>query len=572
MRIDCAALMGLVIVFGLNACADTSNMRMCAAKAGSAGGACEYDASAQTSYRFSPKPEKDTLVIVTLSGGGARASALGFGTLQMLDQLDGVSGNNADTDPSLLDQVDIISSVSGGSVMAGWYAMNGKSALATTGKDARLWEFLNTDWMAQLIWKGLNPWALARYTFTPYERNDVLSDFFNEHLFQGVTYDVVRQRYSNDPHQPYVILNATDLGHEAVFPFTQGHFDLLCSDLNKYRLANAVAASGNFPLAFSPLGLENFSGCDAQRGSSWTQNGPPQWIRHYDKFSGENAATPLSIQLNELRTARLAEDFLQSPNNNGGDRYVHLLDGGVTDNLGIRSTLAIEDDPARVPSLYLRLSGPKRPAGYQNIRRLLYIVVNARTRDPAGIDKHKAPSGEIKTAVRMVDTQLDASTLTDQDYLIAELEAMARGTAGGATTAAIATTAAVATTATPATANAATAGTAGESCGKAAAFLSCKPEAQANLPAPDGRLQFYVVSVDFEMIPDKACRDRAWLLKTNWGLGKHQARDIADIAQVIMKNSADLARFYKDLNKTPKALDGDKDFTRVCQSLAAHSN
>jgi predicted acylesterase/phospholipase RssA len=164
MRIDCAALMGLVIAFGLNACADTANMRMCAEKTGSAGGACEYNASAQSSYRFSPKPKKDTLVIVTLSGGGARAAALGFGTLQMLDQLDGVSGNNADTERSLLDQVDIISSVSGGSVMAGWYALNGKSALATTGEDARLWEFLNTDWMGQLIWKGLNPVALARYS------------------------------------------------------------------------------------------------------------------------------------------------------------------------------------------------------------------------------------------------------------------------------------------------------------------------------------------------------------------------------------------------------------------------
>jgi hypothetical protein len=39
-------------------------------------------------------------------------------------------------------------------------------------------------------------------------------------------------------------------------------------------------------------------------------------------------------------------------------------------------------------------------------------------------------AGEIATALHMADTQLDASTLTDQDYLIAELESMVYGTHG----------------------------------------------------------------------------------------------------------------------------------------------
>jgi NTE family protein len=539
----CAELTGLTAMLLLMACAHVTNAPMCGGKA------CDYDASARSTYRFAPKADKDALVIVTLSGGGARAAALAFGTLQMMDELEGVAGENADASASLLDQVDIISSVSGGSVMAGWYALKGKAALAPTSisREPNLWSFLNTNWMGELLWKGLNPWSLVRYTFTSYQRSDVLSDFYVKHLFGDATYEAVLAKYRIDPHQPYVILNATDLGHEMIFPFTQGHFDLLCADLGKYRLADAVAASSNFPLAFSPLGLENYSGCAAQRSAPWTTAGPPQWVKHYEEFNGDNLKTPLSIQLNQLRGARMAHDFLHSPETGDSDKYVHLLDGGVTDNLGIRSTLAIEDDPARVPSLYLRLSGSKRPAGYQNIQKVLYVVVNARTRDPGDMDKRKAPSGEIKTALHMVDTQLDASTLTDQDYLTAELESMTKGLTGSSNA------------------------NEPNSCDRVKPFLSCKPEAQAFLQGPKDRLQFYVVSVDFEMIPDKECRDRAWHLKTNWGLPKHQAEDLASLAKVILTNSPELRRFYKDSNLDPKVLKTSRSFKDVCASLAAHS-
>jgi hypothetical protein len=227
------------------------------------------------------------------------------------------------------------------------------------------------------------------------------------------------------------------------------------------------------------------------------------------------------------------------------------LDGGVMDNLGVRSTLAIEDDPARVPSLYLRLSGPKRPAGSESIRRILYIVVNARTRNTKGIDEHKAPPGEIQSALRMVDTQLDSSTLADQDYLIAELEATANDMPGESS---------------PSLSGA------HRGCDASSPFLSCKPAAQATFPAPTAYLKFYVVSVDFETIPYKACRDQAWLLATNWGLGKHQAQDIVDIATVILNNSADLAQFYRETNQAlPAILRTRESFDGPCKSLETHS-
>jgi NTE family protein len=540
----------LALAATLSGCAHVTNVPLCTAKVHSAG-ACEFDHDPKSTYRFAPRPDKETLIIVTLSGGGTRAAALAFGTLKMLATLPPVKDAYDNHAKSLLDQVDIISSVSGGSVTAGWYALKGQDGLTESDPEGngRLWNFLNSKLTGKLAWQALNPWTLGRYTFTPYTRSDVLADFFDARLFGKATYDTVLQRYKSEPNQPYVILNATDLGHETIFPFTQGRFDLLCSDIRPYRLADAVAASANFPLAFSALGVENYSGCEVQSTNSWRNDGPPQWLNYYRGFDSPPGNAINSARLNEVRSARLGWDYLDSPKQGNQDRYLHLLDGGVADNLGMRSTLAIEDDPARVPSLYLRLGLSRRPDGYQNIRRILYVVVNARTRDPGALDKSEMPPGEIRTALRMSDTLLDSSTLADQDYLIAELEAIANGpeansdSTGGFTT---------------------VQSTDASDCDLAhpphGAFVSCKAEAQPRHAPPGRHLKFYVASVDFEMIPDKDCRDRAWLLPTNWGLERNQIEGLRDLAQVILSRSPELRGFYKDVaadsNNPNSASDG----------------
>ena len=518
------ALGVLVIALGSGGCAHVTNSPLSG-----------FDPSAQTSYRFAPRADKETLLVVTLSGGGTRAAALAFGTLQTLRALPAARDAYDRRSTTLLDQVDIVSSVSGGSVTAGWYALKGPEGLVDSDVDGtdngRLWKFLTTKLTGRLAWEVLNPGALGRYAVTSYERNDVLADFFAQRLFDRITYAEILTRYKEHANQPYVILNATDLGHEAIFPFTQGRFDLLCSDLQTYRLADAVAASANYPLAFSPLGLKNYSGCAAQRSAAWSEEGPPQYLEYYRNFATASGPALHSYALNEIRTVRLAEDYLQSEPDAVRDPYVHLLDGGVTDNLGVRSTLALEDDPARVPSLYLRLGLRLRPDGYQNIRRVLYVVVNARTHNPGPIDRRVRPPGELASALRMIDTQLDSSTLADQDYLIAELEAMAGRIheRSAAAVAPIVDCRGGMNAVTP-------------------PFVSCKPEAQARLPAPDGPLRFYVASVDFEMIPDKACRDTAWLLPTNWGLEKRQVRGLTAVARALLARSPDLAEFYRDTN------------------------
>ena len=276
----------------------------------------KFDSDPLRTYRYNPKADRDTLVVVNLSGGGIRAAALSFGALQELAELPGTGAD------ALLDQVDIISSVSGGSVTAGWYALKGRAGLEPTDARNALWGFLHHDWTNELAWRGLNPLTAASYTFTDYSRSDVLADFFADKLYGETTYAQILDLYKNDKRQPYVILNATDLGHETGFAFTQGQFDLLCSDLSRYRLADAVAASANFPLAFSATGLRNYSNCEAQHSDAWKADGPPQWIAHYDRFDTLQSRAANAFQLPELRQARRAKSYIDP---DPRDKYIHLL-------------------------------------------------------------------------------------------------------------------------------------------------------------------------------------------------------------------------------------------------------
>jgi NTE family protein len=514
-----AAIAGSILA----GCAHVTNVALCTDGDGHPVQKCDYSPDPQSSYRFAPekKKDRDTLVVVTFSGGGIRASALAYGTLKALEGLPGVHGG------SLLDQVDVISSVSGGSVTAGWYALKGRAGIDSKEEDSRFNDFLHGNWTSTIAWRGLNPVALARYTFTSYQRSDMLSDFFAEKLFGEATYADVLKRYNSDGTQPFVILNATDLGHEIGFPFTQGRFDLLCSDLARYRLADAVTASANFPFAFSAVGIRNYSNCPVQNGQAWLERGAPKWTSYYDTFDRESS-TPSSFQLSELRAARQARHLIHPPPD---DQTLHLLDGGLIDNLGIRSTLAIEDDPARVPGLYLRL-GPHRPDGYHKIRQVLYVVVNARTRNPASIDKTEYPPGIFTENLQMLDTGVDSSILVDQDFLAADLEAIA---------------------ARPSTKT----------------FLSLRGDSDAKHDVSgEPHLRIEVVSVDFEMIPDPACRDRYWKLGTNWGLPATDIDKLIELAQTVVYASSNLKGFYRQATgSVPDVLEKPPSFATACTGL-----
>lgn len=137
--------------------------------------------SADQGYRYktlnaeAPKAIPKTAIILTFSGGGTRASALAEGALRAL-------ADTAIPTPGgpvpLSSQIDVISSVSGGSVTAAAFALNGTEGLADYEQS-----FLHANPTASMVGSVLlNPTQLAG------PRIDVLRDYFDSHIFGGKTY------------------------------------------------------------------------------------------------------------------------------------------------------------------------------------------------------------------------------------------------------------------------------------------------------------------------------------------------------------------------------------------------
>jgi NTE family protein len=535
-----AVALGLLALCACDHFAHVTNEGLCGD-----GAVCRYDPD--FGYRFAPrKSARDTFIVVTFSGGGVRAAALAYGTLQALKQLPATAGEG-----TLLDEVDVISSVSGGSVTAAWYALKGQGGLQPVGREDALVKFLrNDDAMGSLFWRGLNPLALTRYAFTTYQRSDVLAQFFSDRLFGDATYAAVKGRYETEHDQPFVILNATDLGHETGFPFTQNRFDLICSDLDRYKLAYAVAASANFPMVFSPIGINNYSGdCAAQRDPAWLDRGPPRWIASYAPYdasdqAGAKAPSPRSDGLAALRGARQAREYLDL-GLTADDKVLHLIDGGLVDNLGVQSTLALEDEAECAPGVFQRLRKPRPPA-YERIREVVFIVVNARTRSPAGIDASIYPPNVVSSLFRVIDTPLDNTILDTQNYLSAELQAIA----------------APSSTYRP------------PGISLARTCWSNRPETRnavpTNLDDTQKAVRTRIVTIDFEMIPTRPCRNKFWDFGTTWTLPTAMIDDLIELPKPLLRRSPELTELYHDMKRPPPDFDRlgfSADFSGVCAPL-----
>lgn len=328
-----------------------------------------------------PIEQPDELfVVLSLSGGGTRAAALSYGVLKALrDTRIEWQGRTR----SLLDEVDVISSISGGSFPAAYYALYGER-LFSEFPDKFLYRTIQSDLIKQVF----HPSSLAKLAGSSFGRSDLAAEFYNREVFDGGTYgDVIKRN-----RRPFVVLNATDMSTGTQFPFVQDQFDLLCSDLAELPLARAAAASSAFPGGLTPLTFKNYAGsCDYQE---------PSWV--------QKAVDDHASRVNRRRTAYAEQR--RSFSNSGDNRrdYIHLTDGGVADNIGLRSPLAALSSINHPWSLV-------RMINLEKIDKLVIITVNAATDPPTQRDAiPKVPS--------MIDTLTTAATVPLDNYSFDTLE------------------------------------------------------------------------------------------------------------------------------------------------------
>ncbi len=189
----------------------------------------------------------DLWLALAFSGGGTRASALSYGVLQELALTQVGSPGN---EHRLLDDIKMISSVSGGSFTAAYYTLWGDRIFSDYES-----RFLKKRIETGLILRLAEPWNWVRLASPKFSTSDLAAEYYDHLLFKGATFGDLAPKSA----RPFLIVNATDLAIGARFEFTQDQFDLLSSDLSQFPIARAVAASAAFPPYFGPLVLKNYS-------------------------------------------------------------------------------------------------------------------------------------------------------------------------------------------------------------------------------------------------------------------------------------------------------------------------
>ncbi len=371
-------------------------------------GACAYptrNAPIQTlstdyGYRWNRLPADDlpgTLVIVTASGGGTRAAALELGVLRGMQQVELPSGKR------LVDEVDVISSVSGGSVTAAYFALKGSK-----GFDDLENNFIRKNGIDALLKAILNPVQVARLSTPSRERIDLLIDYFDSTLFHKEKMGALQEPLDGS-RRPFLVLNAADMVEGTPFPLTQSTFDLLCSDVSKLKLSTAVAASAAFPVAFSPVTLKNYSRCPAQAGRAW----PPAWVA--DAAEDPTEGTAWYDNPDAVNRARVAKAYAEGTAAPHPKAYIHLLDGGIADNLGVTEPLRMlattELDPSFINAI-----------GSGKITRIVFVTINARSAVSSKLDAKPDTPGIFDMLMGSVGASVDRAALGAGQRLRALLE------------------------------------------------------------------------------------------------------------------------------------------------------
>lgn len=412
----------------------------------------------------------DMLFFLTFSGGGTRAAALSYGVLEEMAGTDVVLGGRK---RRLLDEVDIISGVSGGSFTAAYYGLFG-DRIFQDFEPRFLKKNVQRDIAARIF---LNPLNWVRL-FSPYfDRSDLAAEYYDNYIFEGGTFGDIAARGG-----PMIIINATDMTYGLRVGFSQDMFDVICSDLSRFPVARAVTASSAVPLLLTPITVRNYAGSCNYR--------MPEVLQAVFR---ERELTERQFFL-----ANNIEPYL----NSGKKPYLHLLDGGISDNLGLRAILE---------RIIFRGDYWKTVKGthHENVHKVVFVVVNAETQPDSFWDGVEEPPA----FAAMLDSY---STIAIERYNIETLallkESMKTWTEQVRT-------------------------------------QRCPAGGLSTAPGSCGDIQFYVIEVKFNALKNEAERDYFKRLPTSFSLSSEEVDKLRSAARRILAESQEYQRLLRDLKQ-----------------------
>jgi NTE family protein len=436
-----------------------------------------------TGYRFQTRQkyfrDSENLVVLAFSGGGTRAAAFSYGVLEFLRRTEvaGPKGGRL----RLLDEVDVITGVSGGSFTALAYGLYGEKLF-----DEYERRFLKRDVQGELIARFVNPAYWGALWSPGWGRSELAAQLYDEILFNGATFADLDRAGG-----PFIIATATDISTGARVPFVQNSFDILCSDLGAVPLSRAAAASSAVPVVLSPVTLSNYGGtCDFAI---------PSWLLPFTDPA--KRTRPAARALRNLQEVLSYEDGARRP-------YIHLVDGGVSDNVAMRGVLdAMEAVEA--------LRSAHQPTPLDRVRKIIVIVVNSLSSPKTNWDQSERPPGTLEILLRATGVPID-------HYSYEAIELLKDTATRWQTMRRLRASAAFAGNRDPAVADA--------------------------LNAPD--IDIYAIDVSFPQLKDKAELDYLNELPTTFVLPAEAVDRLRAAAGTILLSSPEFNRLLKDVGAT----------------------
>ena len=434
-------------------------------------------------YLLIPKRQNNdphTLFILSFSGGGTRAAAFSYGVLEELRRTEVVIDGKR---RRLIDEVDVVTGVSGGSFTALAYALYGERLFAEYED-----RFLKRDVQGALLGRTLNPLNWWKFVGGTAGRSELAAEYYDEIMFAGATFGDLL-----DKQTPVALATGTDISTGSRLAFYQQDFDLICSDLNKVRLSRAAATSSAVPVVLSAVTFNNYGGtCGYQY---------PAWVRDVAKPEGRPRPAGRAVQ-----RYREMQDF-----QNSKDRpYIHLVDGGVADNLGLRAVLETFEELG-VSTAF------REEVGFGGIRRIVLIVVNARSAPRTDWDRSETPPGFAVQLLQASSVPIDRysfetiETMKDRQEIYAWRRELliARARLAGAT------------------------------------------EAQAEAGVPLPKLALHALDVSFDNLPDAKERDYLMNLPTSFVLPPGDVDRLREAAGQLLRQSQDFQAVLREFGGVP---------------------
>lgn len=417
----------------------------------------------------------ELLLILTFSGGGTRAAALSFGVLQTLaDTHIVVNGQKR----RLLDEVDAISSVSGGSFTAAYYGLF-KDRIFEDFETKFLKRNVQSELTRRVIFPGNWPKLASLY----YDRSDLAADYYDELLFEHKTFQDFMTADS-----PLIAINATNIALRSQFTFIGAEFMPICADLLSYPVSRAVTASSAVPGAFSSIILKNYAGtCGYQL---------PEWAT--------KALDERQVNTRRYHLAKILSDYQDTE----AQPYIHLLDGGISDNLGIRVIINLTYAEGDIWNKLKKLD-------LTQTSKLAIIAVNAQK----GVDTSFT---QRDFSIPIFDTFGAVGSIPLDQYSFETMEFLRYNMARWRETI-----------------------TAGR-CGEAATAAGVNKSDTQGAP-PACAAQTYLIEVDFARLQDESEREHLKQLPTTFHLEPNEVDRLRTAAQKVLAGSAEFKKLIHDM-------------------------